>query len=411
MAWQVAERGSRAVLERAYPVLAANHRWWWRERDPAGTGLASYGTSDVGDGLYKGTHFGARNESSMDNASFHDEAVYDPATRLLDIADVGLNSMLALDAEMLALIAAELGADDDAAWFAGRAEATRGKICNELWDETRSIFANRKRDGRFVRSLGATSFYPLAAGAATEEQAAHLLDHLHDPATFGGRYVVPSVSRDDPAFADNTYWRGRIWPPMNFWIWQGLRRYRQDGAAARLAEASMALFRQSWELRRLCPENFNAASGEALDQPDTDGFYIWGALMPMLGVAEVMDVSPWDGWTIRNDGMPLRLGPIRSPAGTVVLTVADGAMTLARGSTRLVETDIRGQFRHLRIAPGQVSVELPPGAGGIIRLPPALVLLCRLGGETITPAAGADGIAITVGPSDTPRRLLIVREG
>ena len=172
----------------------------------------------------------------------------------------------------------------------------------------------------------------------------------------------------------------------------------------------MALFRQSWEHRRLCPENFNATSGEALDQPDTEGFYVWGALMPMLGVAEVMDVSPWAGWTIRNDGMPLRLGPIRSPAGTVVLTVADGTMTLARGGTRLMETDIRGQFRHLQIAPGQISVELPPGAGGIIRLPPARVLLCRLGGETITPGAAADSIAITVGASDTARRLVIVRQ-
>ena len=100
--------------------------------------------------------------------------------------------------------------------YAGRAAATREKIRGELWDETARHLRQPHTDGRFVRSLGATSFYPLAAGAANADQAASLLDHLHDPATFGGRYVVPSVSRDDPAFADNTYWRGRIWPPLNY---------------------------------------------------------------------------------------------------------------------------------------------------------------------------------------------------
>ena len=41
----------------------------------------------------------------MDNAPIHDEARYDPDTRTLDCMDVGLNSLLALDAEMLGQIA------------------------------------------------------------------------------------------------------------------------------------------------------------------------------------------------------------------------------------------------------------------------------------------------------------------
>ena len=106
--------GSRAPLELAWPALSRNHDWWWANRDPEGRGLCSYGTSAVGDGMYAGTSFGARNESSMDNSPIHDEARYDPATRTLTTLDVGLNSLLALDAEMLALIAAELG-DDEAA--------------------------------------------------------------------------------------------------------------------------------------------------------------------------------------------------------------------------------------------------------------------------------------------------------
>ena len=100
--------GDRAILADHYETLARNQRWWRAARDPEGTGLMSCGTSDVGTALYKGTHFAARNETGMDNSATHDEAVYDPVTRCLSTWDLGLNCAIALDAEMLSLIAAAL---------------------------------------------------------------------------------------------------------------------------------------------------------------------------------------------------------------------------------------------------------------------------------------------------------------
>ncbi len=32
---------------------------------------------------------------------------------------------------------------------------------------------------------------------------------LDDPKAFGGEHRLPSVTRDDPAYHDNVYWRGR----------------------------------------------------------------------------------------------------------------------------------------------------------------------------------------------------------
>ena len=75
-----------------------------------------------------------------------------------------------------------------AAWprhSAARASATRERIHADLWDPERRIFANRLWSGAFVRSLGPTSFYPLAAGAAAPDRVGSLLGHLADPATFG----------------------------------------------------------------------------------------------------------------------------------------------------------------------------------------------------------------------------------
>jgi putative isomerase len=408
--WSIAERcGARSLLQLAWPALQRNHDWWWRVRDPTGSGLASYGTSDVGTGLYKGTHFGARNESSMDNAPFHDEAEYDARTRTLDLFDVGLNSLLALDAEVLALIAAQLGHDAEAERLGARARATRALIRTELWDEGRGLFANRKRAGRFVRSVGPTSFYPLICGAASPAQAARLVAHLNDAATFGGAVRLPSVSRDDPAFADNTYWRGRVWPPMNFLVWHGLRRYGFDQDATALAEASMALFRQSWERERLCPENYNATTGEALDQPDTDSFYTWGALMPLMGVGEITDVTPWNGWEVRNAGQPLRLGPLESPAGPVSVTVEAGRLALTHGQRVLLATDFVGRISQLRLPPGAARVELPPGEGSVWfpSMAAGDVHLCQIDGAAASWAADGQGIVVQLPACERRRRLVV----
>jgi putative isomerase len=360
LAWLLYQRSrSRLFLTQSFDALMRNHHWWWRRRDPEQQGLASFGSSDVGDGLYIGTAFAARNESSMDNAPFHDECVFDPRTRVLSGVDVGLNSLLALDAECLAFIASELGQAGQSAEFARSAVAIRARITARLWDESRAIFANRLRSGKFVSSVGPTSFYPLICGAATPAQAQCLLAHLDNPATFGGAFVVPTTSRGDPAFADNCYWRGRIWPPVNYLLWHGLKRYGFEAAARRLAEASFDMFAKLWRADRVCPENYNATTGEALDQPDTDRFYSWGALMPLLGVSQVMDVNPWGGWEITNDGTDTRLGPVESPIGSVVLRLEAGHCELWQGDRLLIRSNIIGRLSHIRWGEGRIDIELP----------------------------------------------------
>jgi len=42
---------------------------------------------------------------------------------------------------------------------------------------------------------------------------------------FWGEFVIPSIARNDPAFKDQQYWRGRIWGPMNYLVYLGLRNY------------------------------------------------------------------------------------------------------------------------------------------------------------------------------------------
>ena len=352
--------GERRLLADAWETLLANHEWWWRERDGNRNGLLEYGTSPVGDGLYRGTALGARNESSMDNSPVHDEAVLVPASHTLDCEDVGLNSLLALDGEMLALAAAELGREREAQRLAARARALAARIRDELWDSEREVFANRLWSGRFVASIAPTSFYPLIAGAASPAQARALLGWIEDPRRFGGRFTLPSVSRDDPAFGDNVYWRGRIWPPLNFLVYQGLRRYGFDAEASAVARRSYEMFAGPWREARQCAENYGARDGAVTDQSDTDTFYGWGALMPAVAVAEVCDVSPWDGWSIVHTGEDVTMGPLRCPPGWVRIEAHSGILTLFVNGRPVLRTTARGRFRHLRSERGSLSLELPP---------------------------------------------------
>ena len=74
-------------------------------------------------------------------------------------------------------------------------------------------------------------------------------EHLLNPGEFWGEWVVPSSPRNDPAFKDQNYWRGRIWGPMNFLVYLGLRNYNLPLARSELRE----------EVRGAAPEGMEGA--------------------------------------------------------------------------------------------------------------------------------------------------------
>jgi putative isomerase len=415
--WKIWQHGGDdALLDLAYPRLLQNHDWWFAHREGGrgtvgGDGFMSWGTSPVGDGLYKRTKLGAKNESSMDNSPLHDEAQYDPASGCLDAADVGLNSLLALDGEVLALMARHRGDAATAHRLEARAAALRERIQERLWDESRAIFANRRWQGGFIRSLAPTSFYPLLANATTAAQEAHLLHWLHDPQAFGGTWRLPSVTRTDPAYGDNVYWRGRIWAPLNYLTYAGLKRAGYDGAATELAADSMRLFSAAWA-KRQCPENFNADTGLADDQPDTDLFYGWGGLLPLLGVNEAIDVAPWGGWEITprpaGSSGDWRLGPLRAFGRSAILSVVGGWLTLALDGKPVLRTDIATRLRRIEITPDSLSLETL--GGGSMVLPgraAASLRHVRFDGREAAVQQAPEGATVKLGSFDSPRRLEI----
>lgn len=403
------------LVTRALPALLRNWDWWWRTRDPENTGLVRYGTSPLGHGLYRGTKLGAKDESAMDNSPVHDQATLDAKTGLLDSYDVGLNALLALEGEMLADLLMQQGRKNEAEAMHHRTNALKDAIRTRLWDPARQVFANRLLDGRFVDSLAPTSFYPMIAGIPTPAQMEGLMAQLADPMGFGGAYRLPSVRRDDPTFNDGIYWRGRVWPPMNWYTWAGLRRMGQTDAATALATESHKIFCGPWQDARHAAENFSPDTGAATDQPDTDTFYAWSALMPAMAVSEISDVTPWEGFSLTNDA-DVSIGPLATPLGLCTVNVSGGVLRLIRAGSTVFETNIMGRFTQVSLSADRFRLTLPEEAcGGYIYISTTAStkdVFHAVQGDATIDAAWTDDV-LTLGiqavTSEKSRRIDVIR--
>ncbi len=283
----------RWLLEAAFGPLLRWNRWWDERRQV--DGYLAWGSDPTGtdydrqDGAVN-TLQGAKYESGLDNSPMYDGATFDAATHRMQMADVGLMSLYVADCDALSGIARVLGRGAEAAELTARSARYRSRLAT-LWSPGRHLYLNRDlRTGMPSPRVSPTNFYPLLAGVPTAEQARQMVDeHLMNPDEFWGEWVLPSVPRSDPAFGDQQYWRGRVWGPMNFLVYLGLRRYDLPGARAALARRSEALLMRDWRARGHIHENYNASTGEGDDVTSSDPFYHWGAL---LGAMEMLENEP-----------------------------------------------------------------------------------------------------------------------
>ena len=277
----------RWFLTEVYDELLRWNRWWPTARDSHG--LLAWGSDDVPQ-LVDGTYHNfqaALFESGLDNSPMYDGVPFNPHTNRLEMADVGLNALYVADCRALAEIATILGRPEDARELQTRGSRYTASL-NTLWDEKTGIYLNRRTDtGEYSTRLSPTNFYPLLAKVPTPEQAARMVrEHYFNPAEFHGEWVIPSIARNVPGFHDQEYWRGRIWGPMNFLVYLGLRNYDQAQARADLAERSYKLLMKSWQSDRAIYENYNAITGRGNDVSSSDAYYHWGALLGVISLLE-----------------------------------------------------------------------------------------------------------------------------
>ena len=284
------------LLRDTFPRLMAWNRWWADHRDVQGYlvwGSDGRGQPEDIDDSSRGTLQGARFESGLDNSPMYDDVTFDMSSQRMMLADVGLMGLYVADCDALAAIAIQLGKRAEAKELDGRASRYRAKLA-DLWDEAKGMFLNKDLiTGKLSPRISPTNFYPLMAKAASPQQAERMVrEHLENVDEFGGEFVLPSIARNDPAYKDQEYWRGRVWGPMNYLVYLGLRNYHQPMARERLAMKSLDLFLREWKKNGHVHENYNASVGEGDDVKSSDRFYHWGALLGLISYLEQTDPLP-----------------------------------------------------------------------------------------------------------------------
>ena len=155
-----------------------------------------------------------------------------------------------------------------------------------LWDEDFGLFLNKDlRDGSLSRRISPTNFYALNADCVTETQKRRMMDeHFYNPEEFWGEFIMPTIARNDPAYPDQDYWRGRVWAPTNFLAYAAMKYAGLKQECGDLAKKSEELLLKEWRLHGHVHENYSGDDGMGCGVPNSDPFYHWGGLLAYIAI-------------------------------------------------------------------------------------------------------------------------------
>jgi len=362
--------GDMEILKFAYPYLKKWHSFWKKKkdngqmrRDGNGDGLLEWGSDE--ELIAQSVPAWEKNaegktramwESGQDDLPNWDEVSFNNETGTLMMNCLDLNSLYTLDSWCLAQIASVLEMREEYESYMAEYEKMKTLVNDYLWNEKEGFYFDRYWDGRFSSKKAASNFYPLVARIPNRKNAVRMIKHLLNEKEFWGDYVLPTISRDDPAFKDQQYWRGTIWPPTNYLVYQGLKAYNFDAIASEFAQKSSSLFLRSWENFQLCPENFDSRTGEAGGQR----YQSWGPLFALIALEEYLDFTPWEGFRFGmiNPEKKGRLSRISIQGRHYDIEVSPSKMELKEEGKKIVEVNGCAVFRHFLYSQNEISFEI-----------------------------------------------------
>jgi hypothetical protein len=362
--------GDLDLLKFAYPYLKKWHSFWKApkldgqpRRDGNRDGLLEWGSdADLLARAFLPWEAKASGktramwESGQDDLPNWEEASFSEETGTMTMNCLDLNCLYALDAYCLSEVANILSLHEDYDFYLEEYEQMKELINSKLWNEREGFYFDRHWDGRFSTRKAASNFYPLLARIPDQKQALQMVKHLLNPKEFWGDYILPTISRDDALFKDQQYWRGTIWPPTNYLVYQGLKAYGFDAVASEFAKKSSDLFLRSWENFQLCPENFDSRTGEAGGQR----YQSWGPLFALIALEEYLDFSPWDGFRfgMLEPEKKGKLSRLSIQGRHYQVEVSSSKIKLTEEENEIVRSNGGAVFRHFLYSESEVSFEL-----------------------------------------------------
>jgi glucosylglycerate hydrolase len=281
--WEAANNGkasaeATAFLCDVYPRLLAWHRYLLTYRDPEGSGLVT---------IYHPWESGTDNSPRWDAAleavevgemsphpRYDLEHVHDPSQRPTDadydrylwlvklvkraacdeatiyrshpflVKDVLFSAILVAANDALLEISRLVSASHEDAELISSWISRGRRGLESRWDPELLLCLDYDlRAAKPLRSRTTAGFAPLVAGGLRPWRLATLLETLRSPSFIGypglRRPLPPSTSPKDARFNPRSYWRGPVWPAIDWLLWWALVRAGEHQLAERVRESSL----------------------------------------------------------------------------------------------------------------------------------------------------------------------------
>ena len=344
--------GDDSLVTEAFPTLLAFHRWWAANRDPNHNGLVSP-ASDI--------------EAGMPGHPLYTDTACDEKSGLLMLDDVGLTSLLALDAYILMRMAVQLNDYDTTTALEAEMRGLIDRINVEFWDQNAGLYHSLDNALQSVGATSATMLLSLVGGIPTGIRA-HRLVTEHLEAEFDTSFLVPTLAVSDPEFAKQLAWRGRVSPLLNTLICDGLRRYREDMAAERIVLSGLAMLRQEWVNHHQVGASYHARTGR-VDDILQDLMAPDGLLLGALGLGLLIDVETWDGMRLGNlSGVEMAVHGLALRGDRYDLSSGAWGFSAHRNGKPWLDTDRPALLRNLVFSEHEVSLHAKMLDGGPLTL-------------------------------------------
>ncbi|MCB9989916.1 MAG: neutral trehalase [Rhodospirillales bacterium] len=178
------------------------------------------------------------------------------------VADLGVNMILLRANRDLLALARQIGQTAATCMTIADWISLQEQAREKLWDpQTQAFHSLDLRTGKRLPQITSAAFLPFYGGALPEPYQGPILERLkawEDQLSF----LLPSLAPDDPAFEPERYWRGPVWPVVNFLAATGLAEHGHRLQAERIRTDTAALIRDGGLREYYDPRNGAALGGD-----------------------------------------------------------------------------------------------------------------------------------------------------
>jgi putative isomerase len=202
-------------LHEVYEPLKRENQWWFKYNDDDRNGIVAY------------TH---PYSSGLDDSPLWDHG--------MPVESPDINTYLQIQMMSLGLIAERIGRLEEARKWREEAASLTYRMIDHLWDEEMGIF-QALHEGKKVPVLTPFHLLPLWTGQLPGKYNDRLIEHLLDPDEFMGKFALPTMAYNDPAYDPQTMWRGPLWANINYFFIEALQQTGRPDLAAGLRERTL----------------------------------------------------------------------------------------------------------------------------------------------------------------------------